>query len=35
MATAAAKGDLAQVVLLWGMATAEGVNIMLPDAEVR
>lgn len=35
MAAAAAKGDLAQVVLLWGMATAEGVNIMLPDTEVR
>lgn len=34
MAAAAAKGDLAQVVLLWGMAMAEGVNIMLPDAKV-
>lgn len=35
MAAAAARGDLAHVVLLWGMATAEGVNVMLPDEDVR
>jgi len=34
MASAAAKGDLAHVVLLWGMAAAEGVSAMLPDEDV-
>jgi hypothetical protein len=34
MASAAAKGDLANVVLLWGMAAAEGVSAMLPDEDV-
>ena len=33
LATAAAKGDLANVVLLWGMAAAAGIDPMLPDAE--
>lgn len=34
IAAAAAKGDLPQVVLLWGIAAAEGINTMLPDADV-
>lgn len=32
---AAAKGDLPHVVLLWGMASARGINIMRPDQEVH
>lgn len=35
LSAAAAKGDLPHVVLLWGMASARGINIMRPDQEVR
>ncbi len=34
LASAAAKGDLPHVVLLWGMVAARGINPMLPDAHV-
>ena len=33
--SAAAKGDLANVVFLWGMAAAQGINPMQADDEVR